>query len=932
MIFELLYTSVPKGLKPGAKGYCTVLTTEGIPSALLERLEGYCGYRHLFSPGSPDNPEAFGHRILNLAGNTWHILSRVADAGSDYSGRSNLIGHFMAISQDELKGISAGPTSFMMSDGFFRTVLEGEPRRVSESETRNRLGNVTDKAQKALTWATVTCHAGWAGRLVQVTEESSDSIALVYPLRTNTLKLLDEAASILPKYKQWDITFNTFFTKSGEECRWRCYCADVDEASPFKGGEFDLVKVKRIGEPPVESPYAEAATNGKNKVGASPAAKPASGAKARTPIKSNSEKSLEAGQSFVDKRKAKREDDDFHTIINKDTKKPSVKPTQHSLEVLPRQAGPLPPPVNRAPRSIDLLNDMINEGKNSRNRKSQIRDPFKIAFYVTAALLFFVVLIFAGIEIIRSKPNNAVVETTKGDAKKSDPSADKAPDEKGDSKAAPKDATTGPGKVAAAPKDATTGPGKVAAVPKDATTGPGKLAAAPKDAAEAMPKVPVVTGVIVLSDEAIKTDKVNSDIKVADDVKGAKKTVIVHLESSLKKIVKDENLLKKAKAEGLFVQTPSVKLKPNTSLPSVTNLKGAGDFSFEISAIESDGFRLKMKGEPKEDNLLMACFSFTQILNTADDTVVFQFLEPIGLIQHLKDISVKEVDKNIPNGLSPKPTLFEYSNNPKDSQKYNLIYDLSKAVGDSVLKLNSEEIFAVIDNGFCFVRFFDAKLKQIDLNNPDPESPRIYASCNLTLIENVGEEPLFKVEKFKIKSPLVWSDKEPYGFKPLLFGKYHPSLPVNGNPPKNRNDLNLNPVLSSNGSLLGYMINTEAHSLCIEIIKKLNDSIKNGTFGEKLFKEPKYKNNLKEGETIEVALKRYFDSLTAKFKNLQKYLTNGAPQFQISYMIAYRSTSSVPNPNLSLEDQAEIDKDRKKEDEQRQKFKGISLVLFNYQP
>ena len=104
------------------------------------------------------------------------------------------------------------------------------------------------------------------------------------------------------------------------------------------------------------------------------------------------------------------------------------------------------------------------------------------------------------------------------------------------------------------------------------------------------------------------------------------------------------------------------------------------------------------------------------------------------------------------------------------------------------------------------------------------------------------------------------------------------------------------------------------------------------TFGEKLFKESKYKNNLKEGETIEVALKRYFDFLTAKFKNLQKYLTNGAPQFQISYMIAYRSTSSVPNPNLSQEDQAEIDKDRKEEGEQRQKFKGISLVLFNYQP
>ena len=257
MIYELLYTSVPKGLKPGSKGYCTVLTTEGIPSALLERLESYCGYRHLFDPGSPDNPIAYGHRVLNLAGNTWHILSRVADAGFDYSGRSNLIGHFMAISQDELKGMSAGPTALMMSRGFFRKELVGEPRRVSVTETRERLGSVTEKTQEkeALTWATVTGFAAWAERFVQVTEETSDSISLVYPLRTKTLDLLDEAASILPKNKQWDITFNTFFTKSGEECRWRCFCADVPEAGPFKGKEFDLVKVKRERKPPENSDY-----------------------------------------------------------------------------------------------------------------------------------------------------------------------------------------------------------------------------------------------------------------------------------------------------------------------------------------------------------------------------------------------------------------------------------------------------------------------------------------------------------------------------------------------------------------------------------------------------------------------------------------------------------------------------------------------------
>jgi hypothetical protein len=36
---ELHYTSVPRGLKPGTRGFCTVAVTPQMPGPLVERLE-----------------------------------------------------------------------------------------------------------------------------------------------------------------------------------------------------------------------------------------------------------------------------------------------------------------------------------------------------------------------------------------------------------------------------------------------------------------------------------------------------------------------------------------------------------------------------------------------------------------------------------------------------------------------------------------------------------------------------------------------------------------------------------------------------------------------------------------------------------------------------------------------------------------------------
>ena len=97
---ELLYTSAPHGLKPGSRGFCTVLSTQGMTAPLASALEGLSGYRPVFPPGDEQhdlNPITWSHVTMAVAGRTSHILSRVAEYGLDYSQRTNKLAELFSL-------------------------------------------------------------------------------------------------------------------------------------------------------------------------------------------------------------------------------------------------------------------------------------------------------------------------------------------------------------------------------------------------------------------------------------------------------------------------------------------------------------------------------------------------------------------------------------------------------------------------------------------------------------------------------------------------------------------------------------------------------------------------------------------------------------------------------------------------------------------
>jgi hypothetical protein len=228
---ELHYTSVPRGLQPGSRGFCTVAHTQGLAAPLMQKLEGLSGYRPLFPPLDERahlNPVAWSHLHVNVMGTTYSVLSRVCPAGLDYSERTNKFAHHVALDPSETA--AGGPAWMMQQPGFIDTAWQGEPRLLARGRTPPR-GDV--KHGVARTWQQLAGDAGWAGVLAEATlADPNRPIYIVTDLGVDVLSLFAEALALLPPEKRWSVTFSTYFATvpAGQPCLWRWVQKDSPEA------------------------------------------------------------------------------------------------------------------------------------------------------------------------------------------------------------------------------------------------------------------------------------------------------------------------------------------------------------------------------------------------------------------------------------------------------------------------------------------------------------------------------------------------------------------------------------------------------------------------------------------------------------------------------------------------------------------------------
>ena len=270
MSFEIVYTSCLRGLNAGATGFCTVAATTGIPRQLQEKLESLSGYQHLHTPGSKKNAVNFCCQAVRIQQETWVVLSRIADAGTDFSGRSNKIAHHLALSLSDVRSTHCPPTALLADESFWYTKWTREPEWLPV----NRMPTpVPSDSSSCNTWKKTYGDAGWAGIVARSVENDFEPVFAIVPEGCNALGLVQEALQQLPPRMHWKVSFSTYFTRSsGTDCHWRFLRDGMEEATAVRNRPVGIVihSSSRI-DPRDQDSYVKAARSGESRAARKPA-------------------------------------------------------------------------------------------------------------------------------------------------------------------------------------------------------------------------------------------------------------------------------------------------------------------------------------------------------------------------------------------------------------------------------------------------------------------------------------------------------------------------------------------------------------------------------------------------------------------------------------------------------------------------------------
>lgn len=275
MAYELIYTSAERGVRPGARGFCTVSHTRGMAPATVQILEALSSYKSLYSVHAEqqqENPVAYSHYRSTLLGRDSSILSRVSPVRADHTGRSNKLAHHVLLHAREYP--AAGPLWLSRCPGFFLDDWDSPPQ-LTETPKAIPASPVELEVLPARGWAALTGDAGNASHLADLWSANADAlIYVVFAPGMDVPALLSESMSLLPVRQRWRVTYSTYCTSvpAGVTCACRCCLADEDLLREARRqGKARVLDLTVPLAAPESSPYLERARRGGSGVVSEPA-------------------------------------------------------------------------------------------------------------------------------------------------------------------------------------------------------------------------------------------------------------------------------------------------------------------------------------------------------------------------------------------------------------------------------------------------------------------------------------------------------------------------------------------------------------------------------------------------------------------------------------------------------------------------------------
>jgi len=261
MAWQLVYTSSPALLDAGRTGFGTVAKHEAIRSSLQSELERISQFSR--EDGLSKDRIIFYHRILNIRGERFNVISRVKDAGADYTGRTNHLAHHIVFTEAETercyRTTGSTPLDFIKwanAADLWRDRWNESSRLFTAAEELNASSTPPCIQLPAKEWREVTGAAGNAAILAPG-GAASGGCWILYK-QDQSSKILDLIGeSVRLNSTPWNVSFstNTQPTDRIEEILWR----GVTSGSPLERAArqsvrpvIDLTGVTTLP-PPVEA-------------------------------------------------------------------------------------------------------------------------------------------------------------------------------------------------------------------------------------------------------------------------------------------------------------------------------------------------------------------------------------------------------------------------------------------------------------------------------------------------------------------------------------------------------------------------------------------------------------------------------------------------------------------------------------------------------
>ena len=251
---QLIYTSAPRGVIAGRSGHCTVARSATMRDALMLQLEKLSYYQHLSLSGGQERP-IYCCRILDLRGSRYHVLTRIQDAGLDFTGRTNFIAHHLVFAPEEIRGY-ASPAVILRDWAGWVNAWSKEPE-LFESEDWSSLAGLPHAPMPAMNWEQLTGDAAnacglleaRAGIAFRVDDLADEQVLALFSESLELLELRDPRHDF--RATAWQYTFTTSMQEQDNpaDFRWRCLHSDNPAASRFAGPDtraLSEVRAQRV--------------------------------------------------------------------------------------------------------------------------------------------------------------------------------------------------------------------------------------------------------------------------------------------------------------------------------------------------------------------------------------------------------------------------------------------------------------------------------------------------------------------------------------------------------------------------------------------------------------------------------------------------------------------------------------------------------------